>query len=243
MTKRVMIAIPTYSGNVCAGLLEALLGDAAKLRDRGDELELAVEPDVPIVQLARAVLVARFMASDATDLVMVDADVHWEPGALLRLVDHQPDFVITAYPCRCYPVPQMKQFSVGERECGWPPDAAGLVRTTGASLGFARLRRSVIERLVAAHPGLEFVVRSPWRGRVTAWDLFNGGAHKGEYMGEDYAFCRRWMALGGEIWLDPRITMHHTGPGFFTGRFPAFLGVFRSRNSCLVRQMQVFQLI
>jgi len=24
----------------------------------------------------------------------------------------------------------------------------------------------------------------------------------GEYLSEDYAFCRRWLALGGEIWLD-----------------------------------------
>ena len=49
-------------------------------------------------------------------------------------------------------------------------------------------------------------------------------AETGQYLSEDYAFCRRWRALGGEIWLDLRSRLTHIGPDHFRGdagkRFP-----------------------
>ena len=39
----------------------------------------------------------------------------------------------------------------------------------------------------------------------------------GTYLSEDYSFCRRWRSLGGEIWLDLRSRLSHTGPQRFNG--------------------------
>ena len=41
----------------------------------------------------------------------------------------------------------------------------------------------------------------------------------GAYVSEDYAFCRRWRNLGGEIWLDLDSRLTHTGPQNFAGDF------------------------
>jgi hypothetical protein len=39
----------------------------------------------------------------------------------------------------------------------------------------------------------------------------------GVYLSEDYAFCRRWCKLGGEIWLDLTSRLTHTGAYNFRG--------------------------
>ena len=33
----------------------------------------------------------------------------------------------------------------------------------------------------------------------------------GEYLSEDYAFCHRWRAIGGRIWLDTESRLTHIG--------------------------------
>ena len=40
----------------------------------------------------------------------------------------------------------------------------------------------------------------------------------GIYLSEDYAFCRRWRDLGGEVWLDTQGVLVHVGPSDFQGR-------------------------
>jgi hypothetical protein len=39
----------------------------------------------------------------------------------------------------------------------------------------------------------------------------------GVYLSEDYAFCQRWRALGGEILLDLKSKLTHVGPDHFKG--------------------------
>jgi hypothetical protein len=39
----------------------------------------------------------------------------------------------------------------------------------------------------------------------------------GEYLSEDYAFCRRWRDLGGELWVDLQSKLTHVGPMRFAG--------------------------
>ena len=34
----------------------------------------------------------------------------------------------------------------------------------------------------------------------------------GEYLSEDFGFCRRWLAIGGTLWLDTLGSLSHTGP-------------------------------
>jgi hypothetical protein len=42
-----------------------------------------------------------------------------------------------------------------------------------------------------------------------------------EYLSEDYAFCRRWLALGGKIWLDIKSRLTHVGYNAFHGSLEA----------------------
>ena len=39
----------------------------------------------------------------------------------------------------------------------------------------------------------------------------------GAYMSEDFTFCKRWRAMGGDIWLDTSLMLSHTGTALFAG--------------------------
>ena len=39
----------------------------------------------------------------------------------------------------------------------------------------------------------------------------------GTYLSEDFAFCKRWTDIGGEIWADLQSCLDHVGPSVFRG--------------------------
>jgi hypothetical protein len=40
---------------------------------------------------------------------------------------------------------------------------------------------------------------------------------RGHYLSEDWLFCRRWSALGGEIWAHGKVLLNHVGHYEFQG--------------------------
>jgi hypothetical protein len=48
--------------------------------------------------------------------------------------------------------------------------------------------------------------------------LYHPYIDNGLYLSEDYAFCRRWQNLGGEVWMDPQVKLNHFGSHLFEGR-------------------------
>jgi len=39
----------------------------------------------------------------------------------------------------------------------------------------------------------------------------------GTYLSEDFAFCKRWTDIGGEIWADLESRLDHVGPSVYHG--------------------------
>ena len=65
---------------------------------------------------------------------------------------------------------------------------------------------------------IDTAINSQWRYRAA---LPNPLAHIDpvtlDYYSEDYAFCERWRALGGECWVDPGLILEHWGTLCLTG--------------------------
>jgi hypothetical protein len=44
------------------------------------------------------------------------------------------------------------------------------------------------------------------------------------WWGEDYAFCRNWQEIGGEVWLVPNLNLNHwSGDKVWKGNFHEYL--------------------
>ena len=57
--------------------------------------------------------------------------------------------------------------------------------------------------------------------------LFNIPVVNGEAIGEDYAFCDRWRACGGELWVDTTATIRHNGHHSYRGNLAETLDLRR----------------
>ncbi len=213
----VMVAIPAYSGQIHLGTMRSLFTDLLALQARGDQFTVQDECGNALIADARALIVAKFLASEADILVFVDSDVCWEAGALLRLVDAPVDMVAGIYPQRRDP-PQYCVKWVNKPELR---AVNGLLDVVGVPAGFLKLSRAQLEKMVVRYSESEFYAEMAPDKK--AWALFADYRVGTQKMGEDYAFCQRWIDMGGKVWVDPEIKMGHIGYKTFEGHLGNYL--------------------
>jgi len=100
----------------------------------------------------------------------------------------------------------------------------GLVELDVAGTGFMCIKRHVIEQMIDAMPEIEYRKEENHLQGINddgvRWAIFDSeiDPERGYFLSEDYTFCRRWQRLGGQVWLDPTITLTHWGTYAFQGQ-------------------------
>ncbi len=214
MRKYVLIGTPCYDGKLGVPYVRALIDTERALRELGVPLGLQFTLNSSLVMHARNEIVARFMESEATDLLFVDSDVGWQAPDALRLLHYDVPVVAGVYPRKTETLGFVVQFDasgVVERQ-----RATGLVEASRVGAGFLRLRRDAVEAMVAAYPELRY---APAGADAAApyYALFDTSMRDGDLCGEDWTFCDRWRAIGGKVWVDPEIALVHVGTRSFEG--------------------------
>lgn len=223
MTPKVFIGIPAHTGEVKVSTVISLLTTMTEFRANGWEFPLTYfrVGDSDLCR-ARNAIVGKFLNSGCTDLVMIDSDISWPVGALTRLVEHDQDFVAASYRGR---TDEREMYFIrwpGKKEM-WTDPKTGypLLKVDGATIGFCRLRRACVEKLVASLNGHHYV--DPLNpDEYLPW-LIDFETRDGVRLEEGYSLCRKWRELGGDVWLDPAINLGHMGPKVFEGNLIEFL--------------------
>ena len=214
---KVFVAIPAYDGKVGVETVRALLNEQGAAVLLGVELQVALLPGCSLITMARNQMVADFRASDCDRMVFVDSDVSWEPGALIKLAQHPVDIVGGAYRYKKtqedYPVRWLPKAEL------WADPDTGLLEVESVPGGFLAISRAALDKLEAAHPD---------RAYSHEGQQFHGFFHapvgNGRIWGEDTAFCNDWREIGGQVWLDPNLTLTHVGGNpAFPGNIGAWL--------------------
>lgn len=194
--RSVRIAVPAYDAftdetqrSLAAGLLA--------LDARGIKIE---EVDVLrgccYIDLARNILVSRFLRGTATDLIFLDADVGFEPESLVRLCEATRPVVAGIYPKKS----ETPEWPVMVANSPIWADGDGLIECGVVPTGFLRINRAVFEALDVP----EF--QSP-DGQVRAF--FLTGVHHNTYWGEDVEFCRLLREAGIPIMAFAEMDFRH----------------------------------
>lgn len=98
----------------------------------------------------------------------------------------------------------------------------GLIQLHDAGTGFMMIKREAIMKLIKAYPDIKYNNDVQMNGidlKDNFYALFDTMIDPKDrrYLSEDYTFCRRWQDIGGEIWLDPSISLNHYGSFCFQG--------------------------
>ncbi|HTC46882.1 MAG TPA: hypothetical protein VK722_06150 [Candidatus Aquilonibacter sp.] len=240
----ILVATPCFGGVVTQNYMLSVIRLMSRGRSAGFDVSLSMVGYDALISRARSTLVAMFLDEPrATHLLFVDADISFEPEQVERLLRFDKDFTGALYPLktidwdelprRCVEngesVRQAAMTYVGtfspEPERKREGDFATAIYAGG---GFQLIRRSAVERMIAAYPDTHFrclhglPMSGARRDAVRSSNLFALfdcmiEAETGVYLSEDYSFCQRWRKIGGEIWVDTRSKLSHCGAYEFVG--------------------------
>jgi len=213
----VVICTPTIS-RPYPQYLDALEASVPALDAAGIRHSTVATIGSPYISCARAEMLRKALDVKADVVVFIDHDLSWRSEDLLSLIQTDGDVVAGTYRFKLPEESYMGTIKV-------QADLRPIVRDDGCILanlvpaGFLKVTKEAVHRFMEAYPDLCFGPKFN-----LSVDLFNHGAHEGQWWGEDYAFSRRWNAMGGEIWLVPDLDLtHHGADRAYPGNFHTFM--------------------
>ena len=235
--KKIFIATPCYGGSCGEPYLRSMIALSAALTEAKIPFIFSSLSNESLVTRARNKLVKEFLNTDATHLFFIDADIRFKVSDFVRLLLHDKEIVVGAYPLKTLNVEAlvgrkfnsvahiraaMAQYvanvvyeSEEAAERGEATLVDGLIEVYDAGTGFMCVKREAIEKIIEAFDDIVYLDDGTGDIMWAVFDTFIDSNRR--YLSEDYAFCRRWQALGGKVWLDPEIQLDHFGTIVYTG--------------------------
>lgn len=214
---KVVFCIPTITRpyEVCINSLKA---SVPLIEAAGWEHGVVSEIGNPYISAARSYMLRKALDAGADVIVFIDHDLSWKPEDMLKLIETEGDVIAGIY-----------RFKDGENVnyMGTIDDIDGIpqvrkdgcIKATRVPAGFLKVTKGAINKFMTAYPDLCYGPKFN-----LSVDLFNHGAYKGAWWGEDYAFSRNWIDCGGEIWIVPDLDLdHHSMTETYKGNYHQFL--------------------
>jgi hypothetical protein len=240
---KLFIATPCYGGQLTEPYFKSILRLVFFCDRNSIPLHFATIANESLITRARNTLVAFFLNSDCSHLFFIDADIEFNVEDVIKLMVADKDVAVGAYPKKGINWDTVKKYvettpnssaaDIGVAGSEYAINfnftgnnfqvnvQDGLIDLKDAGTGFMMIKRSVIEKMCAAHPELQYnndinVDKELDKFTYALFDtIIDGDARR--YLSEDYTFCRRWQKMGGQIWLDPSIVLNHYGSYAYRG--------------------------
>jgi len=128
------------------------------------------------------------------------------------LLNRDVDVIGGLYPMKTMPIKWVVNGFEGAEE---GPD--GLQEVSKAGTGFLLMKKHVFEKM-KSHPAVKQYKNDI--GLDPKYDqhlktYFDTAVRQNRYYSEDWTFCENWRDLGGQVWVDKRVLLKHTGTYVF----------------------------
>lgn len=245
MRPHLFLATPCYGGVVTQGYMQSVIGVMQRAPLDEYDVTLALLGQDALITRSRNTLLAHFLANDlATHILFIDSDISFDPALVARLIASGKEVVAACYPLKTHYWDAQAQHrlrggepvdTAGLRYVGelcQPPQAAregDLATATYVGTGFMLISRLAIVRMIDAYPETRYKNVHAYASEMPGGTQFHAlfdcmiDPVSQTYLSEDFTFCHRWRAIGGQVWLDTRSRLIHTGPSDFHGMPAALL--------------------
>lgn len=237
------IATPMYGG-MCAGYyVQSLLQLSDMLKQNGIGNTFSFMFNESLITRARNALTNAFLKhSEATHLLFIDADIHFNPQDVLRLLAEDKDIICGIYPKKeinwnsvekavqnGVPISELKNHTgsfvvnlvdyIGEVTV--PVDEP--VEIFNGGTGFMLIKREVFEQMKDNVPFYLNDVADlggsmQQQEQITEFFATSIEPETGRLLSEDYHFCYNWRKLGGKVYAAPYCKLSHIGTYAFDGK-------------------------
>lgn len=241
MKPNLFIATPMYGGLCYGTYLESMLSLQANLIVKDMDAYFSFLYNESLITRGRNTMVNDFLKSDCTHMVFVDADIHFKPEHLFKMIDADVEIICGLYPKKeinfgalafaikkNVPEDQLKYFTgeyvvnmVGDvKEQLVPLDKPFEIKHGGT--GFMVIKREVFDKLKDKCP--KYI-----HNMNDTNDNSNLGDEIVEYfatsidedkrlLSEDYHFCKLARDNGIKVWGAAWTQLIHTGTYQYSGR-------------------------
>jgi hypothetical protein len=231
------VSTPCYGGVCLQAYAESMLRLQRTCAANGIQMMLDTTENESLVHRARNLAVARFYQKcpQATHFLFIDADIHFDPESVIRLIKSDHEVSVACYPKKC-----VMWESVDEhlKNGGTGRDLSrvasslvmnfkyqntqivnGFAEVLDGPTGFMLIKRDVFTKMHERYPELECVNDHQNRDLEKYFAVFDCmiDPESRRYLSEDYAFCRRWQNMGGKIYADCMTVLGHVGNIRFIG--------------------------
>ncbi len=229
---------PCYGGVCLQAFAESMIRLQRICAQNGIQMMLDTTENESLVHRARNLAVARFYQKcpQATHFLFIDADIHFDPESVIRLLKANHDVSVACYPKKCVMWDQAEAY-VNSGETGKDlarvssslvmnfkyantPIVDGFAEVLDGPTGFMLIKRDVFTKMHERYPELLCVNDHQNRDLDQYYAVFDCmiDPESRRYLSEDYAFCRRWQQMGGKIYADCMTTLGHVGNIRFHGK-------------------------
>lgn len=224
---KLMIGSPTYGYKCYTPFAEALIRLEKISKENDLEIEYKFIYQESLITRARNTIVSFFLRSDCTHLIFIDSDIDFHPEDVIKLIKHNKDVVVGAYPlkhlhkidgkseqaCFNYSVNLLNETTKVENN---------LIEIEYGATGFMMIRRNVIESMIQNYPEFQYIndvaINGEYKNEVY-YSLFDCiiDMETKRYLSEDYTFCKRWRDMKGHIFMDITVNLSHIGTKVYDG--------------------------
>jgi hypothetical protein len=232
---KLFLSTPCYGGLCLDKYMISIIKLQLLLIQKGIQLMIDTTENESLVHRARNVAVGRFMQkTDADYFMFIDADVDFDPQAVVTLLESGHDISVACYPKKCVMWDQARDAIKKGDDRNMAMLSSSLVVNIGSArrsvengfievldgpTGFMLIKRDVFKKLEEKFP--ELWCKNDHQNRDfddyhACFDCMIDPTSK-RYLSEDYAFCRRWQQCDGKIYASVATTLGHIGNLPFSG--------------------------
>jgi hypothetical protein len=245
--KSLFIATPMYGGVNHGLYMKSCLDLQATLMQYGVTTKFSFLFNESLITRARNYLVDEFLnRSDATHLLFIDSDIHFNPQDVVALLALDKDVAGAPYPKKAIKwrniltaIKKNPDIDVNQLEKLAGDFVFNPVKGTASfsvtdplevleiGTGFMMVKREVFPKFEMAYPDLKYkpdhVGQAHFDGSRYIHAYFDTviDPKSERYLSEDYMFCQYWRNIGGKIHLCPWMRTSHIGTYHFQGDMPA----------------------
>jgi hypothetical protein len=246
MSANILLATPCYGNMMTRNFFHSVLKLKDICKSVDINVDISTIGNESLITRARNYFVSLILANPTyTHLLFIDSDITFDPLSVVRMVQSEKMLVAGAYPKKhidwnrasdLYKTekisenvePQLYDYAINivtDASTQTIPIVDGFLKVSYAATGFMLIKREVLEKMVSSFPELKYTndVTGYFNGSndnlfYAFFDCIIDDKSK-RYLSEDYAFCQRWLQLGGEIWVDLLCDLSHCGSYNFRGSF------------------------
>ena len=193
----------------------------------------------PLIHQARNYLTAVFLTTEYSHLLFIDADVEFDPEAVLRMLMAKKDIICTPYRAKNpnlnnhtytvkFPDPKVIPILPG-----------GLVEIEAGPTGLMLIDRKVFEKIIKNRPDLKIKnrvnpgIKEDEKSHGFYHLFFDFAFEDGYTMGEDLSFCKLARKNGFKLFATTDSMTAHRGEYAWAGKFGDSLKSIKPEESLL----------